>query len=743
MLNSNPPSQVSPHASAPTSDPDDSTPEESVEVVLNAEGSTKVINDGSIPDQNVFRHPQLMRPRGAPQMRVAPRGGPPPHPRHAAAVHPMYYGSGSWGYGPYRHGLPPPSGHHPHHPHHTPYPVPHYPTSSGSFDEQSGGYHHQHQTPHHYSPHVQYPGPRFPSAGEEVNVISPNHKTDPHQPQQPPPHHNAASPARPRPPYYYPPASPVSRPDQVPPRLRSYAMRRNERSYHRRPEYDWNQQYGAPPGTPGKDQQGAVHPPLVADSFDSGNHSSSQQQLQQQQQSMHIDPTKSGVVPSPKPSHNHHHNLPLTPTADPHVQFYGGGGSWESFDSAVQHIDDRQNGNMFPPDSPYSPYTPFSPLYAADSFPSPYHPGAYGHPPPVFSYSHDETNTHEERMLRDYHPDHDKYAVHSNNSVIQRHRKSTVTGAGANANSMLLPKAAQEVDFDVVDPPLEPATPESPTAICESMGEVNGYDVLCGRGGGTNSQIGNRRFRQLVQEFQPIYLVAKRKEKPLLARSIVLIIRKRGGRFLKKDDDNGELSEVGDTKAEAKTSQALREGLDVRATRSSLSKKKKKSTPKLENSPVTSTTKSSCSEPTTPQQAMSSPVYSHPMNTSSMHSKRAESPPRLPKLQGDSEPPKVGLVHPHSPDHAEIRKRRRVRTTSERFVGDFLPPRADITRPEDDDGVVEDGNLTPIRRNNSTRDDSSENMDCSSAVGCAGIALDLVTGAAAGSFCLGPKGWRR
>lgn len=118
-------------------------------------------------------------------------------------------------------------------------------------------------------------------------------------------------------------------------------------------------------------------------------------------------------------------------------------------------------------------------------------------------------------------------------------------------SGILLPKAASEVDFDISDPPLEPSTPASKTPVCESPADVNSYDVLCGRGGGTNSQVGNRRFRKLVQEFQPIYLLARRKEKPLLARTIVLVIRKRGGRFLKKDEETGELYEVGDAKAEA------------------------------------------------------------------------------------------------------------------------------------------------------------------------------------------------
>ena len=115
---------------------------------------------------------------------------------------------------------------------------------------------------------------------------------------------------------------------------------------------------------------------------------------------------------------------------------------------------------------------------------------------------------------------------------------------------------------------MKPTTKESSRPLCNSISDLNTHDVLLGRGGGTNTQVGNRRFRTLVTDFQPTYLMAKRKEKPLLARSIVLIIRNRGGRFLKKDDNTGRLHEVGDEKAEAKTSQALREGLDVRATKS-------------------------------------------------------------------------------------------------------------------------------------------------------------------------------
>ena len=93
----------------------------------------------------------------------------------------------------------------------------------------------------------------------------------------------------------------------------------------------------------------------------------------------------------------------------------------------------------------------------------------------------------------------------------------------------ILPKAALEVDFDISDPPLEPSTQASKQPVCESPADVNPFDVLCGRGGGTNSQVGNRCFRKLVENFQPIYLLTQRREKPLLTRTIVLIIRKRGG----------------------------------------------------------------------------------------------------------------------------------------------------------------------------------------------------------------------
>ena len=92
--------------------------------------------------------------------------------------------------------------------------------------------------------------------------------------------------------------------------------------------------------------------------------------------------------------------------------------------------------------------------------------------------------------------------------------------------------------------------------------DANSNDVLCGRGGATNSHLGNKAFRLLVKQYQEKYLKAKKKEKPNVASHIVETIRKLRppGRFLKKDKITGYWLDIGDTRAKEKTSQALREG---------------------------------------------------------------------------------------------------------------------------------------------------------------------------------------
>eukprot|EP00548_Thalassiothrix_antarctica_P012234 CAMPEP_0194155048 /NCGR_PEP_ID=MMETSP0152-20130528/62990_1 /TAXON_ID=1049557 /ORGANISM="Thalassiothrix antarctica, Strain L6-D1" /LENGTH=341 /DNA_ID=CAMNT_0038861605 /DNA_START=72 /DNA_END=1097 /DNA_ORIENTATION=+ len=102
-------------------------------------------------------------------------------------------------------------------------------------------------------------------------------------------------------------------------------------------------------------------------------------------------------------------------------------------------------------------------------------------------------------------------------------------------------------------------TPLPPSAN-EIITIVQPDDVLCGRGGETNHHPGNVQYRGLVKKYQRLYLKAKRRDKPKIARLIVDTVRRRSGRFLKKDSTSGSWKDVGNNKAREKTSQALREG---------------------------------------------------------------------------------------------------------------------------------------------------------------------------------------
>mmetsp|Transcript_1915 Transcript_1915/g.2827 ORF Transcript_1915/g.2827 Transcript_1915/m.2827 type:complete len:791 (-) Transcript_1915:2033-4405(-) len=86
------------------------------------------------------------------------------------------------------------------------------------------------------------------------------------------------------------------------------------------------------------------------------------------------------------------------------------------------------------------------------------------------------------------------------------------------------------------------------------------HDVLYGRGGGTNHHSGNKKFRDLIDQYKPQYLKAKRLDKPGIAMMVVTRWRMLDppGRFLKSVPGNL-WSDVGDAKAREKTSQALRE----------------------------------------------------------------------------------------------------------------------------------------------------------------------------------------
>jgi hypothetical protein len=114
----------------------------------------------------------------------------------------------------------------------------------------------------------------------------------------------------------------------------------------------------------------------------------------------------------------------------------------------------------------------------------------------------------------------------------------------------ILARILQEQPKDVPPPP----------SADEVITTVQMDDVLCGRGGETNHHPGNVQYRGLVKKYQRLYLKAKRRDKPKIARLIVDTVRRRTGRFLKKDPASGVWKDVGNNKAREKTSQALREG---------------------------------------------------------------------------------------------------------------------------------------------------------------------------------------
>ncbi|KAL7566318.1 hypothetical protein ACA910_013641 [Epithemia clementina (nom. ined.)] len=140
-----------------------------------------------------------------------------------------------------------------------------------------------------------------------------------------------------------------------------------------------------------------------------------------------------------------------------------------------------------------------------------------------------------------------------------------------------------------------PAPPPHPQPIM-LVYDITPSDVLCGRGGATNSHSGNRAFRSLVKKYQDGYLKAKKRDKPAVASLIVELVRKQGGRFLRRYErtaPNGQVLwvDIGDDRAREKTCQALRENAPEIRRR----KKKRFKKQKTKVGSSSSSTASSCS----------------------------------------------------------------------------------------------------------------------------------------------------
>ncbi|KAL7522476.1 hypothetical protein ACHAWX_007160 [Stephanocyclus meneghinianus] len=85
-------------------------------------------------------------------------------------------------------------------------------------------------------------------------------------------------------------------------------------------------------------------------------------------------------------------------------------------------------------------------------------------------------------------------------------------------------------------------------------------DVINGRGQGLLRHPGNVKYRKLVAANKELYARCPNGDKIEISKGIVAAIRNFQGRFLDKDKAEGKYYEIGDQKAIAKTSQALREG---------------------------------------------------------------------------------------------------------------------------------------------------------------------------------------
>jgi hypothetical protein len=84
-------------------------------------------------------------------------------------------------------------------------------------------------------------------------------------------------------------------------------------------------------------------------------------------------------------------------------------------------------------------------------------------------------------------------------------------------------------------------------------------DIICAQGKFADLHPGNVMFRKLVNAHKQTYAQAPNSDKRKISRGIVAALRRFGFNFLKFDTDTGCYDDIGDKKAAAKTSQALRE----------------------------------------------------------------------------------------------------------------------------------------------------------------------------------------
>eukprot|EP00557_Chaetoceros_sp_GSL56_P011969 CAMPEP_0176476832 /NCGR_PEP_ID=MMETSP0200_2-20121128/275_1 /TAXON_ID=947934 /ORGANISM="Chaetoceros sp., Strain GSL56" /LENGTH=512 /DNA_ID=CAMNT_0017872553 /DNA_START=3350 /DNA_END=4885 /DNA_ORIENTATION=+ len=209
--------------------------------------------------------------------------------------------------------------------------------------------------------------------------------------------------------------------------------------------------------------------------------------------------------------------------------------------SSTQPVRIREGNTQLPPISREG--YPYSPQASYGNYPPPYYPPPRHYPDvrsPDPRYSQYPTSY--PPYHAGYYPgDHPGYYPQRGGHVPPYGRPDFIPGMGVGHIPSQAPMGLTNISF---------------------IKDINDNDVLCGRGGATNSHCGNRSYRKLVKKFKDKYLKAKKKEKPSVAAEVVEIIRNLNppGRFLKKDKETGWYLDIGDARAKEKTSQALREG---------------------------------------------------------------------------------------------------------------------------------------------------------------------------------------
>ena len=98
--------------------------------------------------------------------------------------------------------------------------------------------------------------------------------------------------------------------------------------------------------------------------------------------------------------------------------------------------------------------------------------------------------------------------------------------------------------------------------LTEPCEEPTDRDVLLGRGGMTNHHVGNRLYREKIEDFKPYYQkLSGKDDKQEFSKKVVNFVHMYGGRFLEKDAYSDGWVEVEKNKARKKVGQALREQL--------------------------------------------------------------------------------------------------------------------------------------------------------------------------------------